>query len=487
MLSFIVPVYHPNLKILEKCVKSLLDQSLQDWEAIFVTDGPEPEAVNLIRKLFKKSKNHFKIIEIEHGGACKARNEGAKHAKGEYWVFWDSDCYIEPHAAKAWIDQLTAHPEIGFVYSGYKFSDEKGGIASESFDPWLLRVTNYISTCFPFRKELFPGWNEDLESLQDWDFWLSIVERGAVGKFLVGYAFSTEYPTAESISGNGCTPEKWLERMDKVKKIHNIAQRDICVTSVSDKHEAIRLAKAIGADYLDRPAEKPNHYKTIIQVGFSLNPAIVEYHASAWGPEHKKFIFWTKDNVIEAYNNISQKALNLYSESINRTCTQFVEDLKAQELMTKCGFKTEVLPLPLVNAEKAKEIPEKPKFLVDIDPIYGNIFGSIDASLPDIELVPVGGVQNIEDYSGMLYFCADRTTSQSVKRMLLTGRHVISNLQNPYTGFIEDRGTDEKFIVEIVEKVRALIKRGKNIKAISYYETELCPKKLMDKLIEAPS
>lgn len=482
MLSFIVPCYRPDLKILEKCIRGLLDQSLQDWELIAVMDGPEPDAAAIIHRLMKKSKNHYKVVEIEHGGACKARNAGAVHARGQYWVFWDSDCVIEPHAAKAWVELFEDHPEIGLVYSGYKFFDEKGGIPSEPFDPWLLRVTNYISTCFPLRRELFPGWNEDLESLQDWDFWLRVVERGGAGKFLVGYAFSTAYPTAESISGKGCTPEKWLERMDKVKKLHNIVQRDVCVTSVSDKHEAVRVAKAIGADYMDRPADKPNHYKTIVQVGFSLHPARAEYHASAWSADHKKVLFWTKDNVIEAYNAVSQKALNLYSEMLNPICTQYVEDLKAQELMTKCGFKTEVMPLPLANSEAPKPLPAKPKFLVDIDPAFGNTIGSVDASLPDVELVPAGGVQNLEEYSGILYFCVDRTVNQSVKRMLMTGRHVLSNLQIPYSGFTDDRNTDEKFIVEMVEKIRAAVRSPLRDKQVNYYAKELSPKHLLDKL-----
>ena len=44
MISFIVPIYKPNLEVLEKSIKSLAVQALKDWEAIFVLDGPCPEA-----------------------------------------------------------------------------------------------------------------------------------------------------------------------------------------------------------------------------------------------------------------------------------------------------------------------------------------------------------------------------------------------------------------------------------------------------------
>ena len=118
-LTFVVPIYKPSRDILTKCVKSLLDQSLHDWDVVFVLDGQCDEAATLIRKLFNKSKNHFKIAEIEHGGACKARNEGFKYATAPYVIFWDSDCVIQPHAAQAWVDIFERNPDVGFVYSSF--------------------------------------------------------------------------------------------------------------------------------------------------------------------------------------------------------------------------------------------------------------------------------------------------------------------------------------------------------------------------------
>ena len=78
MLSFIIPIYNPDLKVFEACVKSLLDQSLKDWEAIFVLDGPCPEAEDRIKHLMKKKPNHYKVVKIEHSGACAARNAPAR-------------------------------------------------------------------------------------------------------------------------------------------------------------------------------------------------------------------------------------------------------------------------------------------------------------------------------------------------------------------------------------------------------------------------
>ena len=178
-LSFIMPVHVPDPVLFEKVLKSLTTQSLKEWELIAVIDGDFPEAVKAIDRAMKKVPNHYKIVELDHGGVQKARNEGFRHSTGEYVVFWDSDCVIEVHAAQAWVDILDQNSEYGFVYSGYKFLDEKGALNSEPFDPFLLRVRNYISTCFPLRRELVPEWDESLESLQDLSFLLSVVYKGS--------------------------------------------------------------------------------------------------------------------------------------------------------------------------------------------------------------------------------------------------------------------------------------------------------------------
>lgn len=477
-LAFILPVYRPDLVILERCVKSLVEQSLKDFEAVFVLDGPCPEAEPVIRKL-----KGAKIVEIEHGGACRARNEGFKHTTADLVVFWDSDSAIECDAARAWVDQFNTRPDIGFIYSGYRFFDEKGGYASEEFDPWMLRVNNYISTCFPMRRELFPGWNESLLSLQDWDLWLSVVEKGAKGLFLPGYAFSTAYPTPKSISGEGCTPQKWLERADAVKKLHNIPLRTMVVSAIGNKHEGVRLAKLLDADYMELPMGKPNHYKTVIQVGFSFRPSVIESHASVFGPVDKvrNVLFWTKDNITEAYNLLSRKALDEWTKRLNEAATQYVEDIEGQRIMERCGFKVQVMPMPLVNTEQDYAFPATPSFLMDIDPQYSLTFNAIEKALPDINLEMVGGFKKIEDYSGLIHFHLEPTLTQNVKRMLLSGRHVVSNIKQPFTGFMNDRQDNDSFIPEMVERLRDLAgKSESNTKAKEYYARILGPQKFLE-------
>ena len=481
-LTFIVPTFNPKPEIFTKCLKSLADQSLRDWRAIIVLDGPNEDAAKIAHKVFKKIPNHYKVVEIQHGGAQKARNAGRAYVDGHYVVHFDSDCVIEPHAAQAWVDIFDKNPDVGFIYSSYKFFDEKGAIQSEPFDPWLLKVSNYISGCFPIRTELCPTWNESLESLQDWDFWLSAVEKGAKGKYLPGYAFSTSYPTPESISGKGCTPENWLKRMDAVRELHGIPKKEVCVTSLSHKMDGIALAKMIDADYMDRPNDKPSHYKTIIQLGFSLNPGIAGLHAQAWGIEHRKVLFFSREDVDEIYNSTSLNALDEYSKRFNDAYTIFCEDKAAQRILERAGFKATILPFPMVNHDEVAPLPEKPKFLIDSSDKYQHAISVLKRALPEMDIEVSNGITPIDKATGLIHFYVDRAMSSSIKRFLLNGRHVVSNVQQPFAGFLEDKVTDENFIVSMVERLRKLAKAGPNLAGMDYYKKNLNADKLKEVL-----
>jgi len=477
LLSFIVPVFEPNLDLLGRCVKALCDQSLKDWEAVFVLDGANEAASQVIRAGMKKKPNTYKIVVQPHAGAQRARNHGQEYAKGDFVVHWDYDCIIEPDTAKTWVDQFEKHPEIAFVYSGYKFLDEKGGINSEPFDPYTLRVRNYISSCFPVRAMYLCKWNEDLKSLQDWDFWLSVVKKGGKGKFLRGYAFSTLYPEGNSISAQGCTEDKWLERIDAVKKAHGLPERDICVSSLTNKAEGVALAKTIGADYQDYPNWKPHRYKTIIQLGFSFLPDRVGAHIGIFSEQNiKKVILWTPDDITEIHTRLNWLAIKKYRILLNGMVNlkMFVEDKAAYDRMREVGFNVDIKPMPMVAGE-VKPLPEKPRFAVDADASFNPFFTVLERSLPDIELVPLTGALNLSEFTGLCHFHPDRTTSPAIKRALMMGRRVISNVQAPFAGYVDDTADYSALIPATVEKIRAAAYAPQDTGGRDYYSKLSAP------------
>lgn len=93
-ISVIVPVYNVE-NYIEKCLYSLVNQTLEDIEIIVVNDGSEDKSEDVINKFAKEFPNKIKYYQKENGGLSDARNYGINHATGEYIGFVDSDDYIE--------------------------------------------------------------------------------------------------------------------------------------------------------------------------------------------------------------------------------------------------------------------------------------------------------------------------------------------------------------------------------------------------------
>ncbi len=98
-VSVIVPVYNVELYI-EKCLNSLVGQTLDDLEIIIVNDGSKDSSKNIIEKFMKKYPSKIVYLEKENGGLSDARNYGLPYAKGEYVAFLDSDDYVEKNMYK---------------------------------------------------------------------------------------------------------------------------------------------------------------------------------------------------------------------------------------------------------------------------------------------------------------------------------------------------------------------------------------------------
>ena len=93
-VSIIVPVYNVE-KYLEKCLDSLVNQTLKEIEIIVVNDGTKDNSQEIIDKYTKKYPKKVKGYIKENGGLSSARNYGLKYAKGDYIAFVDSDDYVE--------------------------------------------------------------------------------------------------------------------------------------------------------------------------------------------------------------------------------------------------------------------------------------------------------------------------------------------------------------------------------------------------------
>lgn len=94
-LSVIIPVYKADAEMIDKTLKSILNQTLKDIEFIFVDDKCIDKTIEVIQK-YAKSDNRIKIIHNEQNlGSGISRNRGIEIANGEYLAFFDIDDYID--------------------------------------------------------------------------------------------------------------------------------------------------------------------------------------------------------------------------------------------------------------------------------------------------------------------------------------------------------------------------------------------------------
>ena len=93
-VSIIVPFYNVE-KYIEKCLETLVHQTLEDIEIILVNDGSTDKTEEIAKKYQAQYPQKIRYLEKENGGLSDARNYAIPYAKGEYIAFLDSDDYAE--------------------------------------------------------------------------------------------------------------------------------------------------------------------------------------------------------------------------------------------------------------------------------------------------------------------------------------------------------------------------------------------------------
>ena len=93
-VSIIVPIYNVEI-YLEKCLNSLVNQTLKEIEIICVNDGSPDNSQDIVDSFCEKYPNKVKSFIKPNGGLSDARNFGLDYVKGEFIGFIDSDDWAE--------------------------------------------------------------------------------------------------------------------------------------------------------------------------------------------------------------------------------------------------------------------------------------------------------------------------------------------------------------------------------------------------------
>lgn len=93
LISVIVPIYNVEL-YLERCIISIITQTIHDIEIILIDDGSTDKS-SVIADRYALKDDRILVVHKPNGGLSDTRNAGIKLAKGEYLSFIDSDDWIE--------------------------------------------------------------------------------------------------------------------------------------------------------------------------------------------------------------------------------------------------------------------------------------------------------------------------------------------------------------------------------------------------------
>jgi glycosyltransferase involved in cell wall biosynthesis len=126
-VSVIIPVYNVSAFI-RRNVRSLMGQTLQDVEFIFVDDATPDDSIDIIReeiKAYPQREPFVKIVSHDvNKGLPAARNTGLAEAGGDYIYHCDSDDWVEPDMLEKML-KAAEEKDADIVYCDFFLSFEK--------------------------------------------------------------------------------------------------------------------------------------------------------------------------------------------------------------------------------------------------------------------------------------------------------------------------------------------------------------------------
>ena len=152
-ISIIIPVYNDEL-YLKRCLDSLINQTLKEIEIIVVDDGSTDNTPQILNDYSKKD-SRIKVITQVNSKQGAARNNGLKHAAGEYVSFVDSDDWVDEEYYEKMLEVLL-----------------KSGADMATSSAYRIRKFDRISTYFKYSCEnIYTNLEDIIEALKIPPYW----------------------------------------------------------------------------------------------------------------------------------------------------------------------------------------------------------------------------------------------------------------------------------------------------------------------------
>jgi teichuronic acid biosynthesis glycosyltransferase TuaG len=120
-VSVVVPLYNTE-KYVAECIRSALDQTLQDLEVLVIDDGSRDRSVKIVEEIARRD-SRVRLLQHPGGinlGVSRTRRLGIMEASGEYIAYLDADDAFEPSKLERQVSLMKAHPACLLCHTGIK-------------------------------------------------------------------------------------------------------------------------------------------------------------------------------------------------------------------------------------------------------------------------------------------------------------------------------------------------------------------------------
>jgi glycosyltransferase involved in cell wall biosynthesis len=189
----VIPCYNLG-QYLDDAVSSVLGQTFRDFEILIVDDGSTDGATQAVLASYSRPKT--RVIRAEHAGLAAARNLGISLASGRYLCALDADDTLEASFLEKMARVLDSDDSLTFSSCWLRtFGDETWDWKPERCDlPTLLWEDTVLTAALVRRDAVVAigGYDTNMpeQGDEDWDLWLTLVERGYRGAILPEILFN---------------------------------------------------------------------------------------------------------------------------------------------------------------------------------------------------------------------------------------------------------------------------------------------------------
>lgn len=185
LVSVLMPVFDPPVRILREAIESVQAQVYENWELCIADDASTQPGVGALLEEFAHSDSRVRLVRRrKRGGISAASNSAFGLAKGDLIALLDHDDLLRPHSLLLAVAAFVRRPSVGYLYTDADRIDEFGRPLGHFFKPdWsptLLLSQNYLCHMAMMRADLVRevgGFRSEYDGSQDWDLALRVTER----------------------------------------------------------------------------------------------------------------------------------------------------------------------------------------------------------------------------------------------------------------------------------------------------------------------